>query len=115
MVVPSSITATTPVGAICVVRVGNDENGIMSPSSLSLPQTLCAVIDPSKVSTPLGSKSVAIQCEAFLIISSSGGLPGGMPPCNETSMTRVDCTYGWKTLSLPLQLKSIYLFFALTL
>ena len=55
MKVPSSITAATSVSAVHIVRVGGAENGRVSPSSLSLSQALCVVLE-SKVFTSLESK-----------------------------------------------------------
>ena len=64
MKVPSSITVAT-VTAEYEVRVGDAENGRMSPSSLSMSQTLCAALDSSKVFT-LWNLRVVNQMEKFL-------------------------------------------------
>ena len=96
----SSIPAATSVSAVWEMRVGDDENERVPPSSLSLSLTLCAMLDSSKVFTSQKSKSGELYDKMSLINPRSGGLPGGIPPHSETSCSEVDCIYEWTDFSL---------------
>ena len=96
----SFIPAAISVSAVWVVRVGDAENERVYPSSLSLYQTLYDVLDSSKVFTSPESKSGELYDKMSLITSRLGGLPSGMPPYSETSISEVDCMYEWTELSL---------------
>lgn len=65
--------------------MGDAGNERVSPSSLSLSQNICAMLDSSHVSTSMESKSGEPSDQMPLINDGSGGLPSGMHPFSETS------------------------------
>ena len=78
------------ISAVWLMRVGDAENERMSPSSLSLSQTLCTMLNSPKVFVLLKSRCETPKCGASNLLCWSIGLLHAMSPCSETPSSRDD-------------------------